>query len=222
MNLKSIGILFFLLACVSASPAQTAYDREKIWEAEIGRFAEIDRKQTPPEGAILFVGSSSIRMWETLRRDFPRFKVINRGFGGAQFEDVNHFADRIVAPYKPKKIVLYAGENDIDAKQTAENVLEDFKTFIAFRDKNLPGTPVVFISLKPSILRWAMWPEMKRANELIKAEAKKHRKVEFVDLASKMLGADGLPLPDIYLEDKLHLNSKGYEIWRENLLPFLK
>lgn len=222
MNLKSIGILFFLLACVSASSAQTAYDREKIWEAEIGRFAEIDRKQTPPEGAILFVGSSSIRMWETLRRDFPRFKVINRGFGGAQFEDVNHFADRIVAPYKPKKIVLYAGENDIDAKQTAENVLEDFKIFIAFRDKNLPGTPVVFISLKPSILRWAMWPEMKRANELIKAEAKKHRKVEFVDLASKMLGADGLPLPDIYLEDKLHLNSKGYEIWRENLLPFLK
>ncbi len=221
MKARSIAVFFaiFLFAC--ALPAQT-YDREKIWEADMKRFAEIDRTQTPPENATLFVGSSSIRLWQTLRQDFPNLKIINRGFGGSQFEDVNHYFQQIVAPYKPKKIVVYVGENDIDAKQTAENVLEDFKTFVALRDKNLPDTPIVFISLKPSIFRWQMWSEMNRANELIKAEAKKHKKVQFADLASKMLGADGKPLPDIFIEDNLHMNAKGYRIWKENLLPFLK
>ncbi len=219
--MKLIGLILFILLNFSASFAQT-YDREKIWEADMKRFAEIDRVQTPPENAVLFVGSSSIRLWQTLRADFPNLKVINRGFGGSQFEDVNHYFSKIVTPYKPKKIILYVGENDIDAKQTADNVLEDFKTFVAFRDKNLPNTPIVFISLKPSILRWQMWAEMSKANELIKAETKKHKRIEFVDLASKMLGADGKPLPDIYVADNLHLNAKGYAIWRENLLPFLK
>jgi lysophospholipase L1-like esterase len=221
MKTKFTGVVFLILFTVLASFAQT-YDREKIWEADMKRFAEIDRTQTPPENAILFVGSSSIRLWENLRTDFPQFKIINRGFGGSQFEDVNHYFGQIVTPYKPKKIVLYVGENDIDAKQTAENVLEDFKTFVAFRDKNLPNTPIVFISLKPSIFRWQMWTEMNKANELIRAEAKKHKRVEFADLAAKMLGADGKPLPDIYVADNLHMNAKGYVIWKENLLPFLK
>jgi lysophospholipase L1-like esterase len=221
MKTKSIGAILFILFGLAASFAQT-YDREKIWEADMKRFAEIDRTQTPPENAILFVGSSSIRLWESLRTDFPQFKVINRGFGGSQFEDVNHYFGQIVAPYKPKKIVLYVSENEIDAKQTAENVLEDFKIFVAFRDKNLPDTPIVFISLKPSIFRWQMWAEMSKANELIKAEAKKHKRVEFADLAAKMLGADGKPLPDIFVQDNLHMNAKGYRIWKENLLSFLK
>lgn len=221
MKAKSIGAILFILLGVFASFAQT-YNREKMWDADMKRFAEFDRAQSPPDNSILFVGSSSIRLWESLRADFPLFKVINRGFGGSQFEDVNHFFGQIVMPYKPKKIVVYVGENDIDAKQTAENVLEDFKTFVALRDKNLPDTPIVFISLKPSLLRWQMWPEMNKANDLIRAEAKKHKKVQFADLGAKMLGADGKPLPDIYIQDGLHMNAKGYAIWKENLLPFLK
>ena len=220
---KLFFAVLFSLGCLLTADGQIAvYDRAKMWEADMKRFAEIDRTQTPPDGAVLFVGSSSIRLWQSLRTDFPALKVINRGFGGSQFEDLNHFAPIIVAPYKPKKIVIYTGENDIDAKQTAENVLEDFKAFIAFRDKYLPNTPVVFISLKPSILRWNMWAEMNKANNLIKEEIKKHKRVRFADLAAKMLGADGKPLPDIYIADGLHMNAKGYQIWRENLLPFLK
>lgn len=221
MKFKLTGLILFVLLHFSISLAQT-YDREEIWEAEIKRFAGIDRTQTPPDDPILFVGSSSVRLWQSLRTDFPNLKIINRGFGGSQFEDVNHYFANIVTPYKPKKIILYVGENDIDAKQTAENVLEDFKTFIALRDKNLPATPIVFITLKPSILRWEMWAEMNKANSLIKEEIKKHKRVQFADLAAKMLGADGKPLPDIYIEDGLHLNAKGYQIWKENLLPFLK
>lgn len=223
MKIKIINVSFLVFLSALTFFGQAAgYNREKMWEADMKRFAEIDRLQSPPENAVLFVGSSSIRMWENLRADFPNIKFINRGFGGSQFEDVNYFAPNIVAPYNPKKIVLYVGENDIDAKQTAENVLEDFKTFVAFRDKNLPNTPIVFISLKPSILRWQMWSEMNRANNLIKAEMKKHKRVQFADLAAKMLGADGKPLPDIFLKDNLHLNEKGYRIWRDNLSPFLK
>lgn len=221
MKSKIFTAALFILLNVCAFSAQT-YDREKMWEADMKRFAEIDRAQTPPEGAILFVGSSSIRLWESLRTDFPNYKVINRGFGGSQFEDVNHYFDKIVTPYKPRKIVLYVGENDVDAKQKAENILEDFKIFVALRDKNLPNVPLVFISLKPSILRWQMWSEMNKANELIKAEIKKHRRIQFADLASKMLGADGKPLPNIYVADNLHMNANGYKIWKENLLPFLK
>lgn len=221
MKIKLLVFALLFLSNFSALSAQN-YDRAKMWEAEIKRFAEIDKTQTPPENAVLFVGSSSIRLWESLRSDFPQYKIINRGFGGSQFEDVNYFFDEIVTPYKPKKIVLYVGENDIDAKQTAENVLEDFKTFVASRDKNLPNTPLVFISLKPSVLRWQMWSEMTKANNLIKAEIKKHKRIQFADLGTKMLGADGKPFSDIFISDGLHMNAKGYKIWRENLLPFLK
>lgn len=221
MKLKFFGVGLFIIFGFFAASSQT-YDRAKMWETEINRFAEIDRMQTPPDDAVLFVGSSSIRLWESLRTDFPNFNVINRGFGGSQFEDVNYFFDKIVTPYKPKKIILYVGENDINEKQSAENILEDLKTFVALRDKNLPNTPLVFISLKPSILRWQMWSEMSKANDLIKAEIKKQKRIEFADLGSKMLGADGKPLTDIYVQDGLHLNAKGYKIWKENLLPFLK
>jgi len=223
MGNKIILLAIVLLAAVSGAVAQTApYTREKEWEKEINAFLEIDAKQTPPEKAVLFTGSSSIRLWKTLRTDFPHLKVINRGFGGSRFEDLNFLAPKVVLPYKPSKIVVYTGENDIQDGQPAEDVLADFKELVVFRDKNLPGVPIVYISLKPSILRWKLWPEMSRANALIREESKKHNKVTFADLASKMLGTDGKPLPDIFVSDGLHMNEKGYAIWRENLGPFLK
>lgn len=221
-NKLFILVVLLIVGVVNAVSQTTPYTREKEWAGEINAFAEIDARQTPPEKAVLFTGSSSIRRWKTLREDFSHLKVINRGFGGSHFEDLNFFAPRIVLPYKPSKIVVYTGENDIEVGQSAENVLGDFKEFVAWRDKNLPGTPIIYISLKPSILRWAKWPEMSKANDLIREEAKKHRRVKFADLASKMLGADGKPLPDIFLGDNLHMNAKGYAIWRENLGPLLK
>src|SRR5688500_3758063 len=110
---KSISVLIISIILGLGLRAQT-YDRQKLWDKEIEAFAEIDRKQTPPPNPILFVGSSSVRMWTNLRSSFPRLKVINRGFGGSRFEDVNYYFDRIVTPYNPKTIVLYAGENDIN------------------------------------------------------------------------------------------------------------
>lgn len=220
--MKFAAIFFLLLLSVSTASAQAEpYTRAKEWEREIGAFLEIDRKQTPPRDAVLFVGSSTIRMWTSLREDFPQLRVINRGFGGSRLEDLVFFAPKIVAPYKPRTIVVYSGENDIEAGQPAENVLADFKAFVAFRDANLPRTPVVYLSMKPSILRWRLWPEMKRGNDLIAAESRLHKRVVFVDLARWMLGADGKPMPDIFLADNLHLNARGYAILRDAVRPHL-
>lgn len=201
----------------------TGYTRAKEWEKEIAAFHEIDQKQTPPANPIVFTGSSTIRMWTSLRADFPNVNVINRGFGGSRLDDLVFFAPKIVLPYKPKMIVVYSGENDIEAKEPAENALSDLKAFIAFRDKDLPKTPIIYLSMKPSILRWSLWPEMKRGNELIKAEIARHKTVRFVDIASIMLGPDGgKPPADIFVADGLHLNAKGYAIIRKALLPYLK
>ena len=218
-----IKLFAFLLVLSSVAAAQAPYTREKEWSRDMAQLADIDTKQTPPIDAVVFTGSSTIRMWTSLRSDFPRVNVINRGFGGSRLDDLVFFAPKVVLPYKPKMIVVYSGENDIEAKERAENALADFKDFIAFRDKNLPKTPIIYLSIKPSILRWNIWPEMKRGNELIEAETKLHKNVRFVDISAKMLASGGgKPPADIFLADGLHLNAKGYAILREALLPFVK
>ncbi|MEQ1606621.1 MAG: GDSL-type esterase/lipase family protein [Pyrinomonadaceae bacterium] len=217
-----LTILLFVAAAASAA-GQALYTREKEWANEINAFLEIDKKQTPPKDPIVFTGSSTIRMWTSLRQDFPNLNVMNRGFGGSRLDDLVFFAPKIVAPYKPKMIVVYSGENDIEAKDPAENALEDFKAFIAFRDKTLPKTPIVYISMKPSILRWSLWPEMKRGNDLIRTEIAKHKNVRYVDISAAMLGPNGeKPPADIFVADGLHLNAKGYAIITKVLKPFLK
>lgn len=205
----------------SAVQAQT-YDREKIWEKEIDAFAEIDRKQTPPDGAVLFVGSSSIRMWENLRSSFPRLKVINRGFGGSRLEDVNFYFERIVAPYKPKIIVLYAGENDINEGVPVEKLIESYRRFAAMVRQKLPKTKIVFVSLKPSLARWQIADKFRQTNALIKAETEKDKRAVFADVWTAMLDETGKPKEDIFVADRLHLNEKGYVIWRGVLEKFLK
>lgn len=217
-----LNILLIVFLVGPALAQIEPYTREKDWEKEIGAVLDIDLRQTPPSNAVLFTGSSSIRMWASLRRDFPHLKVINRGFGGSHLEDLVFWAPKIVTPYKPRKIVVYSGENDIEVGQSPENALADFKAFVEYRDRELPGVPIIYISMKPSVLRWAKWPEMKRANELIKAEARKSKRVTFVDISTAMLGSDGKPRPELFLADGLHMNSAGYALWRQILLPYLK
>ena len=216
-----IAFLFTILLFVASSNAQT-YDRENIWEKEIGVFAEIDRKQTPPESAVLFVGSSSMRMWDNLRESFPTLNVINRGFGGSRLEDVNHYFDKIVLPYKPKTIVLYAGENDVNDGIAPETVAEYYRIFARMVHEQLPKTKIFYVSLKPSLSRWKLADKFQRANELIKAETAKDKSAKFVDVWTPMLGANGEPKPEIFREDKLHMNEKGYAIWTRILEKRLK
>ncbi len=219
------ALLHFLVFAfgLSAFAQDGGYTRQKMWERDMADFADIDQRQSPPKDPIVFAGSSTIRLWTSLRTDFPKHNVMNRGFGGSKLEDLVYFAPTMVAPYKPKMIVVYSGENDIEAKDSPENALADFRAFVAFRDKELPGVPIVYLSMKPSVLRWAIWPEMHKANALIAAEARRHKKVKFVDIGEPMLGPGGSkPAADLFVQDGLHLSAKGYAIFRDALKPYIK
>ena len=219
---KLIFALIFAFSIVAPSVSAQTYDRAKIWDAEINALTEIDVKQTPPKNAVLFVGSSSIRMWKNLRSSFPELSVINRGFGGSRLEDVNFYFDRIVVPYNPKTIVLYAGENDVNEGVAPETVLENYRKFAELAHDKFPKSKLLYVSLKPSPSRWQINDKFRKTNDLIKAKIAKDKRAEFVDVWSPMLGANGEPKPEIFLEDKLHMNERGYAIWREVLAKYLK
>ena len=209
-------LLVFLSALVVV--AQTKPDP---WEKEIAAFEASDKTNPPPRNAILFIGSSSIRMWKTLAKDFPDHKVLNRGFGGSQIIDSVHFADRIVIPYHPKQIILYAGGNDINAGKSPEQVLSDYREFVGKIQQALPEAPIDYISIAPNPARWAQVDKVRAANGKIEQYTKEHKGLRFIDAFPRMLGPDGQPKPDIYLDDRLHMNAKGYELWAGIIRPYL-
>lgn len=208
-----------LVVLALGSLLQTKEAGPQRWEATIAKFEAQDQEERPEPGGVLFVGSSSIRMWD-LQESFPGKKYLNRGFGGSQIEDVNYYVDRIVLPYKPSKIVFYAGDNDVAKDKSPETVLRDFQHFVSRVHEKQPETQVLFIAIKPSVKRWELWPTMKKANELIADFAKSTQGVEYVDIARPMLGDEGKPSPDLFIKDGLHLSPKGYEVWKAALVPF--
>ena len=165
-----------------------------------------DKKNTPPSDPIVFVGSSSIRKWETANY-FPELPIVNRGFGGAHISDVNYFINETVLKYGPKVIVFYAGDNDINYGKTPKNVFLDYCLFVDNVHLTYPKTKIIFISIKPSISRWA----------LINQFSKDHPLLYYVDIASPMIGDDGLPGPNLFVNDGLHLSKKGYDLWSNYL-----
>ncbi|MCH2381355.1 MAG: GDSL-type esterase/lipase family protein [Pedosphaera sp.] len=191
------------------------------WEKTIVQFEAADRKLMPQPDGVLFIGSSSIRMWKTLKQDFPGLSVINRGFGGSQIADSIHFAGRIVHPYKPRQIVLYAGDNDVAAGKSPETVLADFQKFVKTVSAKLSKTRISFIAIKPSIRRWKLSGKMAEANALVHDACAKDKWLDYIDIWQPMLGDDGKPRPDLFLGDGLHLNAKGYALWTSIVKPHL-
>jgi lysophospholipase L1-like esterase len=192
------------------------------WEAEIKSFENADKTNPPPHGAILFIGSSSIRLWKTLARDFPEHQVINRGFGGSQIIDSVTFAERILLPYQPRMVVLYAGGNDINSGKSPEQVLADYQSFVKKIHAALPETRIAYISIAPNPARWAQVERVKAANKLIGEYARQHAKLAFINVFPHMLGEDGQPRPELFVEDRLHMNATGYALWTKILRPYLK
>lgn len=209
------------LSLIAPASAQTPAGPSK-WEKDITAFEARDKTNPPPKNAILFIGSSSIRLWKTLEKDFPQHPVINRGFGGSQVSDSVEFAERIVFPYAPRLIVMYAGGNDLNAKKSPEQVLADFKTFVGKVRVKLPKTRIAFISIAGNPARWAQIEQVRAANKLVADFCKNGENLDYIDTHSQMLGADGQPLPDIFVADRLHMNEKGYVIWKRVVAPHLK
>lgn len=217
-------VLALLAAGVGLGSAYLAGMRSaEFWESAIIEFEEADRERPPRPGAIVFTGSSSIRAWSSLEKDMHPLRVLNRGFGGSHIAHVNHFAQRIVLAYRPSAVVLYAGDNDLSAGtgKTPESVLADFQRFVSIVHGELPDTPIYFIAIKPSRLRWDRWPAMRQGNALIAASASETANVEYVDIATPMLGDAGEPDPDLFIVDGLHLSDKGYALWTAVLKPLL-
>ena len=189
-------------------------------EVFIENFLRWDQKNTYVENGILFLGSSSIRKWPTSNY-FDYLPIINRGFGGSHISDVNYYFKSIATIYKPRTIVLYAGDNDIAGKKTPEQVLEDYIDFIILVREHLPQTKIIYLSIKPSPSRWSMWNDMRQANRLIKMYTDSDNMQYYADTATPMLDSQGKPLGDLFVDDSLHLSKKGYDLWSEILKPIL-
>ncbi len=211
--LTSLALTLTVTLLTHAAHAQTdkKYDPRK-WEKTIQKFEAADKKETPPTGATLFIGSSSIRGWD-LKRFFPDLPAINRGFGGSHIEDSTFYAHRIVWPYKPKTIVLYAGDNDMAFGKSADTVVAHYKLFVKRVREKLPEARIVYVPIKPSLSRWNLWPKMRDANAKIKAVIDNDPKQAYAPTDAATLGDDGKPRKDFFLKDGLHLNAKGYAAW---------
>ena len=205
---------------VAADVAAKKADFEK-WETSIRKVETQDKESPQPKMANSFVGSSSIRMWK-LDESFPKFKTINRGFGGSEIADSIHFADRIILKHQPAVILLYAGYNDISRGKSAETVTADFPKFVSVVRKELPKVEIAFIAIKPSIKCWALADEIQEANKAVAAICKEDDRLIYIDIFKPMIGQDGKPRPELFLKDGLHLNKEGYRLWASIVRPLLK
>ncbi len=192
------------------------------WKSSFDAFAAADRAQAPQPGGVLFVGSSSIRMWEGLETQFGNgLPVTKRGFGGSRMQDVAAYAGQLVLPYRPRLVVVYAGDNDLAEGRTPAEVLDSFVQFVEQVHAALPETRIAYLSIKPSPLRAALMPQAVQTNALIAGYAARTPGLAFVDVYSRMLDASGRPRADLYLGDALHLNNDGYALWKSLIAPLL-
>ena len=215
-------LLLCLLASAPSVFAQQQQPPADKWQSEIAAFEAADKTNPPPQGAILFIGSSSIRLWKSLAQDFPQHQVINRGFGGSQIIDSVNYAQRIILPYRPRLVVLYAGGNDINSGKSPEQVFTHFQAFVKKIHAALPETRVAYISIAPNPARWAQVEKVRAANDLIAGYARGNPKLTFINVFPHMLGEDGQPRPEIFVEDRLHMNARGYALWTKIVAPYLK
>ena len=214
----TLTLLALLPACQPKAPPASAV--APGFASEIQAFTDWDARNASPANPIVFAGSSSIRLWNTAQR-FAGLPIVNRGFGGSQMTDVNQYVKETVIRYSPRIVVLYAGDNDINAGRTADQVFAEYETFArAVLDAD-STTDIVFLPIKPSLQRWALWPVMRALNERVRAYAKASTHLHYVDLATPMLGPDAKPRPDLFIEDGLHMTPAGYDVWSTGLKPLL-
>ena len=236
LSLFATSLLALLAACVGGPPAtpeapspSTAGVAPRIpeqvsspaWETDMQRFEAADAQSPPPRGGVLFIGSSSIRFWDTLAQDFPGVPVINRGFGGSELRDSTWYADRIIVPYAPRQILIYAGDNDLNAGRTPQQLRADFIAFVERVRRDLPKAKIAYISTKPSPSRAQLLSVQREANPWIAAAAQRLG-VDYIDIFTPMLDACGQPDESLFIEDRLHMNRAGYVIWQRAIAPYLE
>jgi len=213
----SLALILVALATAGLS-AQSPAER---WTKALADFDAADRATPPPVGEVLFLGSSTIVNWDTAK-SFPGIKTINRGVWSSSLYDAVQRIDRLVVPYAPRVIVLYAGDNDINSGSISEQVAVEFERFAFSVWSKLPQTKIVFIGLKPSIQRWSQIHRMRATNVLIREFCEHDDRLAFLDVDGVMLGWDEKPRRELFVDDGLHLSPQGYQLWTTLLQPFLR
>lgn len=209
---------------VAAHPpvALPPLDPQNKWAKEMQAFDQADAQQPPPSAPIVFTGSSSIRRWgQELLTDYAGLSVLNRGFGGSQLSDLRDHFERTILRYQPRQVVIYSGGNDLHGGKTPQTVLADLQAIVDRIHRELPQTRVLFISIALNPNRWAERDRVREANRLIKELLARDPRDQYVDIIPAMTGPDGLPKPDIFVADRLHMNRKGYELWIPVIRPYL-
>jgi lysophospholipase L1-like esterase len=217
MKIKNTLFVFILFLAFSANAQE--YDNK--WKDEINAFDSLNG-DSPAQGGILFTGSSSIKFWKNPAKDFNNPKILNRGFGGSQIIDLIENFNQVILKYHPKKIVIYSGDNDVQAGKSAEIVFGDFCTLLGMIKAKLPETKVYYIAIKPSLNRWNKVLEMKKANTMINEYLNTKPNGFFVDIFSPMICDEGKPCKKWFIKDGLHMNATGYQLWTKILTPYLK
>jgi len=215
---QSAVLLFFQIVFFQIAIGQ---DKPRF-QLEINQFKSDTTDYTKIDQLILFTGSSSVRMWDGLATDFPQYSVLNRGFGGSYMSELLFYSDTIILQCKPAVVFIYEGDNDIASGKTPKDILNAARELVSVIRNELPETIICFISAKPSLARWKLKEEYLAFNSQLKAFTLTQPNVWYVDVWTQAIGADGNPLNDLFLDDKLHLNRKGYDIWRDIVGNFLR
>ncbi|MDX2473362.1 MAG: SGNH/GDSL hydrolase family protein [Candidatus Krumholzibacteria bacterium] len=216
-NATLLGILIFSAAALAADP-EANYPDPRRFAVDVEAFTAQEQIAAPPQDAVLCIGSSSLRFWhDTISDDLQPLTLIPRGFGGSTMLDVLHYSAQIVVPYQPRAILLYEGDNDIHFGVSPARFLATVQQFLELIHATKPETRIYFLAVKPSPSRWDLWPQMQEANILLQQLCTGDPLLTFIDIATPMLGDDGRPRPELFLADDLHMNEKGYEIWRQEV-----
>lgn len=216
-NLKIFSLGIFLLVCVIAN----AQDPNRFKD-QVDRLYSKEYNFSPDKKLVVFTGSSSIVMWKDVADYFPQYNVINNGFGGSHFSDMLYFYDKVITKYKPDILFIYEGDNDVAGNKKTKEIYGDFKTLVGKLKTDLPDTRVIFISPKPSIARWNLKKDYDKLNKKMdKYCSKKKVNYEFANMWKVMLDDTGNVFQDVFVEDGLHMNKKGYDIWGEAISEYL-
>jgi len=193
------------------------WNKDETFRDEINEFKRLDKENFPEKGKILFTGSSSIRFWDSLKEDMEPLEVLNRGFGGAQISHVIYHFEEIIKPYNPRAIVFFCGTNDLTALKTPKETMNDFKKFLNLVRNEFGNIKVYVIGIKPTVDRLYLDKEERIFNNLISSLASDDAYLEYINIWDHMLNQDGTRMPELFIEDGLHMNKKGYEVWAKQV-----
>ena len=227
--LPVVALLCLLAACATSgrappwqAPAALDPPSSTQWTDDMARFAAEDAARPPGPDPVVFAGSSTFRMWTSMADDFPGVAVLNRGFGGSQVRDLAWHADAVAIRYLPRTVLLYAGENDIDAGRSPGQVLADTRLLVGRLREALPDAVIAWVSIKPSPARAGQQARQRQANALVEAWLRGQPGTVYLDVATPMLDAAGQPRDGLFLADRLHMNASGYALWRDAIAPVLR